>query len=79
VVATLWPVGDAAIAGLPQRFHTRLRSGVSPAEALRRAQLDLLSNRSAPRPFAWAPFQLYWVGIDPRGGNPWESPSHSPA
>ncbi len=59
LVATLWPIDDRAIEGLPQKFHDHLRAGDSPAEALRRAQIGLMSRNSLPRPLAWAPFQLY--------------------
>jgi len=39
VVATLWPVSDAAAAALMGRFYAELRDPeISPAEALRRAQ-----------------------------------------
>jgi len=58
VVATLWAVDDQAAAQLATRFHSRLLRGDSPGEALRQAQLDLLSDPSSAK-FAWTPFQLY--------------------
>ena len=59
VVATLWAVDDQAAARLATTFHTHLLEGKSPAQALRLAQLALLSNPSSSAPFAWAPFQLF--------------------
>jgi hypothetical protein len=46
VVATRWPVDDDTTTILSLRLHYHLQSGCYPAEALRRAQLDLL--RPAP-------------------------------
>lgn len=59
VVATLWAVNDEAAARLATVFHSRLLEGESPAQALRLAQLDLISEPVANDPFAWVPFQLY--------------------
>ncbi|HXU45627.1 MAG TPA: CHAT domain-containing protein [Thermoanaerobaculia bacterium] len=58
VVATLWPVDDQAISGLPETFHARLRAGDSPARALQLAQLALL-QRTNSHALAWVPFQLF--------------------
>ena len=67
VMATLWPVADASTGLLMQQFY-RLRAedgAISKAEALRQAQLALLTGRirhesGAPfaHPFFWAPFIL---------------------
>src|SRR5436305_3234450 len=59
VVATLWAVDDQVAARLATVFHSRLLKGESPTQALRLAQLTLLSDQSSPAPFAWAPFQLF--------------------
>lgn len=59
VVATLWVVEDQAAARLARVFHTRLLEGESPAQALRLAQLALLSHPSSSATFSWAPFQLF--------------------
>ena len=42
VIGTRWPVTDATTAILAARLHSHLQRGYPPAEALRRAQLDLL-------------------------------------
>ena len=59
VVATLWAVDDAAASRLAETFHRRLLEGRHPADALRLAQLSLLSESPSSAPFAWAPFQLF--------------------
>lgn len=59
VVAALWAVDDEAAARLAPIFHARLLEGESPAQALRLAQLALLTDSSSFAPFAWAPYQLY--------------------
>ena len=42
VIGTRWPVDDDTAAALSLRLHLHLQTGHEPAEALRRAQLDLL-------------------------------------
>jgi CHAT domain-containing protein len=42
VIGTRWPVDDDTAAALSLRLHLHLQVGREPAEALRRAQLDLL-------------------------------------
>jgi len=42
VIGTRWPVDDDTVAVLSLRLHYHLQLGRPPAEALRRAQLDLL-------------------------------------
>lgn len=59
VVATLWAVNDDEAARLATAFHSRLLAGEPPAQALRLAQLALLSEPSTNAPFAWAPFELF--------------------
>jgi CHAT domain-containing protein len=46
VIGTRWPVDDDTVAVLSLRLHHHLQLGRPPADALRRAQLDLL--RPAP-------------------------------
>ena len=57
-VSTLWDVSDQATTGLLIEFHQQFASGVSAAEALRRAQLSSMrSGRLELRaPRAWAAF-----------------------
>ncbi|MGH7486909.1 MAG: CHAT domain-containing protein, partial [bacterium] len=48
VVATLWPIDDAAAADFFTRLHRHLAAGVSPVEALRAAQLECIRRRDVP-------------------------------
>jgi tetratricopeptide (TPR) repeat protein len=54
VVVSLWAVNDASTAQLMRRFYAHLETGIGPAAAMRRAQIDL--RREYPHPFYWAPF-----------------------
>jgi len=58
VVASQWPVESNATAELMINFHRRRRTGLSTVEALRSAQLDMLSSpREEYRsPYYWAAF-----------------------
>jgi CHAT domain-containing protein len=56
VLVSLWTVEDASTAALMTHFYRRLRTGDTPARALRAAQLELM--RDHPHPFFWAPFVL---------------------
>jgi hypothetical protein len=49
VIGTRWPVNDDTTAVLAVRLHSHLQRGYPPAEALRRAQLDLLRPGPALR------------------------------
>jgi CHAT domain-containing protein len=60
VLASLWSVADDSTAQLMTRFYAHLRAGKSKDEALRAAQLEAISQRSAyAHPFHWAAFQLF--------------------
>lgn len=63
VIATVWPVDDAIASDVARRFYGNLRAGVSPAEALRLAQIALLSHPSPARP-DWAAFRVIGGGIE---------------
>ena len=59
VVASLWAVPDAPTAALMSRFYSlMLDRGLSPAEALRGAQMELRKERRFSAPEAWAGFVL---------------------
>jgi CHAT domain-containing protein len=49
VVGTRWPVDDDTAAAMSLRLHYHLQFGYQPAEALRRAQLDLLRPTASLR------------------------------
>jgi CHAT domain-containing protein len=54
MVVSLWKVSDEATLALMLAFYRYLGDGMSKAEALRQAQLDLRKSRSDP--FEWAAF-----------------------
>ncbi len=64
VLATLWPVDDAATAHLMREFYRQLWAGASKTAALRAAQLTLLRQDDAVycHPAYWAPFCLLGSG-----------------
>jgi CHAT domain-containing protein len=59
VVASLWKVDDDATAELMSHFYTAmLKDGLPPAEALRRAKLEMRKQERWRAPFYWAAFVL---------------------
>ncbi|KAB8315833.1 CHAT domain-containing protein [Tolypothrix campylonemoides VB511288] len=59
VLASLWSINDAATVTLVKKFYTEwYQNKVSKAEALRRAQLTLISSGQYAHPYYWAPFIL---------------------
>lgn len=59
VLGTLWPVSDEAAKQVMTSFYSNLvRDGVSKAEALRRAQVALITDSELQHPLFWAPFVL---------------------
>jgi CHAT domain-containing protein len=59
VLGSLWPVQDEAARRLMQRFYAEVqRPGVSKAQALAKAQTELLKTRDFAHPVFWAPFIL---------------------
>lgn len=60
VVGTLWEIDDDVSARVFLRFHEHLRTGMTPARALRAAQIDF-RHSTDPRmqhPATWAPVAL---------------------
>ena len=58
-VATLWQVRDQSTAIFMEVFYQQLQHpGVTRAEAVRQAQLALLTDPNYREPFFWAPFVL---------------------
>ena len=58
-LGTLWSVSDDATATLIDSFYRGLIvDGLSRAEALRRAQRELITDPSLRHPYYWAPFLL---------------------
>jgi CHAT domain-containing protein len=66
VIASLWRVDDLATALLMGRFYQRMfREGMSPAAALRQAQIEMLKGKRWRFPYYWAAFVLQgeWKGF----------------
>ncbi|MEU6781436.1 CHAT domain-containing protein [Nonomuraea angiospora] len=61
VILPLWPVSDEVTRALMRDVHTRLRSGMDPARALREAVLELRDLYGPAEPDLWAPYIL--VGL----------------
>jgi CHAT domain-containing protein len=60
VVATMWKVDDFATSLLMESFYRHMfKEGLSPAAALRRAQLEMRSQGRWNNPFYWAAFMLH--------------------
>jgi CHAT domain-containing protein len=58
-LGSLWSVSDRASSELMIRFYRELgRPGVSKAQALQRAQQQLLAKSAFDHPFYWAPFLM---------------------
>jgi tetratricopeptide (TPR) repeat protein len=56
LLASLWPVDDAATAAFMDRFYGALASAAGPRAALRQAMLGSLAEAALPH--LWAPFYL---------------------
>ncbi|MEV4013815.1 CHAT domain-containing protein [Nonomuraea angiospora] len=61
VILPLWPVSDEVTRALMRDVHTRLRTGMDPARALREAVLELRDLYGSAEPDLWAPYVL--VGL----------------
>lgn len=56
-LGSLWPVSDDAASALMVQFYRNLSTPAnSKAQALQKAQLELLKNDNYSHPFYWAPF-----------------------
>ncbi|MEM7538115.1 MAG: CHAT domain-containing protein, partial [Chloroflexota bacterium] len=58
VITTLWPIDDDASAVLMETFYQHWLSGMTTAEALRSAQIDVMATDELASPYYWAAFQL---------------------
>jgi CHAT domain-containing protein len=61
VVASLWGVQDLATAELMKRFYGAMLGDkqMSPAEALRAAQVEMWKQKRWRSPYYWGGFMLY--------------------
>jgi CHAT domain-containing protein len=75
VVGSLWSVEDRETSLLMQRFYRNLIQGkMSPAAALRRAQIDTASDPATSAPFHWAGFTVQGDGDAPLMSLPGPAP-----
>jgi CHAT domain-containing protein len=59
IVASLWKVDDPATAELMVRFHSHLnRVGTNGSQALRAAELEMLSSKAYTHPHYWSAFGI---------------------
>jgi len=58
VVSSRWAVDDDATAKLMEQFYRGMARGMSPAAALRDAQLDMRRHPHTQHPFYWAGFSV---------------------
>jgi CHAT domain-containing protein/tetratricopeptide (TPR) repeat protein len=59
VLVSLWSVSDNSTASLMEEFYKNLvTAGLNKTDALRKAQLTLMSDVKFAHPFYWAPFVL---------------------
>ena len=59
VMASMWQVDDAATAALMKRFYRGvLQEKLTPASALRTAQLEMLKKEHWQSPYYWGAFVL---------------------
>ena len=59
LIVSLWNVNDKATAALMQRLYAgMLKSGKTPAAALRAAQIELMRTRQWSAPYYWAAFVM---------------------
>ncbi len=58
-VATLWLINDLAASNLVSEFYRQLKeTNTSKAQALRNAQIHLISDTAYQHPYFWSPFLL---------------------
>lgn len=63
-IASLWPVKDEATVNLMNSFYENLlKSGITKAEALRQAQIQMMKKTDFKEPYFWSAFVLVgdWV------------------
>jgi CHAT domain-containing protein/tetratricopeptide (TPR) repeat protein len=66
VVMSLWPVSDSVTRELMSSYYRGLKAGLGRGEALRQAQLAMLSRKGREHPFYWASFIQVgeWANLD---------------
>lgn len=75
VVASLWPVDDAATRALFEAFYAGLAAGRSPAAAMQAAAGLVRARPGWGRPYYWAAFQVSGLAHGEWGGEPVTGPA----
>ncbi len=76
VVASLWKVDDEATAELMRHFYTAmLQDGLEPPAALRKAQLQMSTQKRWQSPYYWSGFIIQGQYVQRAGPPPLFSPS----
>ncbi|MFA0782765.1 CHAT domain-containing protein, partial [Fervidibacter sacchari] len=63
LVVSQWQVNDLSAARLMAAYYRHMLKGLPPAEALRRSQVELLSQRPFHHPYFWAAFAVWGKGF----------------
>ncbi|MCX7642745.1 MAG: CHAT domain-containing protein, partial [Armatimonadetes bacterium] len=63
LVVSQWRVNDLSTAKLMRAYYRHLLNGLKPAEAMRRAQMSLFSQRQFHHPYHWAGFVVWGEGF----------------
>ena len=72
VVASLWKVDDEATAQLMRLFYGyMLRDGLSPAAALRKAQVSMSQQKRWQSPYYWSGFIIQGQYLQPESARGW--------
>jgi CHAT domain-containing protein len=59
IMVSLWPVCADSTLKLMESFYNKMKDEkMSKAEALQKAQIDMLHNEQYRHPYYWAPFML---------------------
>jgi CHAT domain-containing protein len=66
LVMSLWPVSDSVTREMMTAYYTGLKTGLGRGEALRQAQLAMLTRKNRLHPFYWASFIQAgeWANLD---------------
>jgi len=59
ILCSLWDVDDEATRSLMVSFYKNYLSGMSKPEALRKAQISMMSNKKWSHPYYWSAFVLF--------------------
>lgn len=63
LVVSQWQVNDLSAARLMAAYYRNMLKGLPPAEAIRRSQVELLSQRPFHHPYFWAAFAVWGKGF----------------